>query len=105
VEQETGLINFDKVKEIAAREKPKMVICGASAYSRDWDCPRSHPIKVPRLRFIVTYPIQRPSHLSFSSGGIYSGHADFFNGWRQVALNRLVADCFYYRPRCNQQPR
>src|SRR5689334_20655907 len=37
VEQETGLINFDKVKEIAAREKPKMVICGASAYSRDWD--------------------------------------------------------------------
>ncbi len=37
VEQETGLINFDKVKEIALREKPKMIICGASAYSRDWD--------------------------------------------------------------------
>src|SRR5436190_5497515 len=37
VEQETGLINFDKVMEIAQREKPKMVICGASAYSRDWD--------------------------------------------------------------------
>ena len=37
VEQETGLINFDKVIEIAQREKPKMVICGASAYSRDWD--------------------------------------------------------------------
>ncbi|MFM7854390.1 MAG: serine hydroxymethyltransferase [Flammeovirgaceae bacterium] len=37
VEQETGLIDFDKVMEIAQREKPKMIICGASAYSRDWD--------------------------------------------------------------------
>lgn len=37
VEESTGLINFDKVIEIAKREKPKMVICGASAYSRDWD--------------------------------------------------------------------
>ncbi|MCE2936718.1 MAG: serine hydroxymethyltransferase [Cyclobacteriaceae bacterium] len=37
VEQETGLIDFDKVMDIALREKPKMLICGASAYSRDWD--------------------------------------------------------------------
>lgn len=37
VEKETGLIDFDKVIQIAQREKPKMVICGASAYSRDWD--------------------------------------------------------------------
>lgn len=37
VEQSTGLIDFDKVLEIAKREKPKMIICGASAYSRDWD--------------------------------------------------------------------
>src|SRR3954469_9989604 len=37
VEKETGLINFDKVLETAQREKPKMIICGASAYSRDWD--------------------------------------------------------------------
>ncbi|MBN8653660.1 MAG: serine hydroxymethyltransferase [Cytophagales bacterium] len=37
VEQETGLIDFDKVMETALREKPKMIICGASAYSRDWD--------------------------------------------------------------------
>jgi len=37
VEQETGLIDFDKVKTIAEHEKPKMIICGASAYSRDWD--------------------------------------------------------------------
>ena len=37
VEQETGLIDFDKVMDAALREKPKMIICGASAYSRDWD--------------------------------------------------------------------
>lgn len=37
VEQETGQIDFKKVIEIAQREKPKMIICGASAYSRDWD--------------------------------------------------------------------
>jgi len=37
VEEETGEIDFDKVLEIAQREKPKMIICGASAYSRDWD--------------------------------------------------------------------
>ncbi len=37
VEQETGTIDFDKVLEIAQREKPRMIICGASAYSRDWD--------------------------------------------------------------------
>jgi len=37
VEQSTGLIDFNKVIEIAQREKPKMIICGASAYSRDWD--------------------------------------------------------------------
>jgi glycine hydroxymethyltransferase len=37
VEKETGVIDFDKVIETAKREKPKMIICGASAYSRDWD--------------------------------------------------------------------
>jgi hypothetical protein len=71
------------------------------AYSRNWTCPPSHPVKVPRLRFIVTYPIQVPKHLSLASGGIYSAHADFFNAWRQRALDRLVADCFAYRPACN----
>ena len=37
VEEATGTIDFDKVIETAQREKPKMIICGASAYSRDWD--------------------------------------------------------------------
>jgi glycine hydroxymethyltransferase len=44
VEPETGLINWDKVEEIAKREMPKMIICGASAYSRDWDYARLRSI-------------------------------------------------------------
>jgi glycine hydroxymethyltransferase len=37
VEPETGRIDWEKVKETARREQPKLIICGASAYSRDWD--------------------------------------------------------------------
>ncbi|MCB9197910.1 MAG: serine hydroxymethyltransferase [Flavobacteriales bacterium] len=37
VEKETGRIDFNKIREKAKAEKPKMIICGASAYSRDWD--------------------------------------------------------------------
>jgi len=44
VEQETGLIDWDKVEAIAHAEKPKMIICGASAYSRDWDYARLRAI-------------------------------------------------------------
>jgi glycine hydroxymethyltransferase len=44
VEPDTGLINWDKVEEIALREKPKLIICGASAYSRDWDYARLRAI-------------------------------------------------------------
>jgi len=37
VDRETGLIDYAHLEETARREKPKMIICGASAYSRDWD--------------------------------------------------------------------
>ncbi|MEN9344703.1 MAG: serine hydroxymethyltransferase [Bacteroidota bacterium] len=37
VEESTGTIDFDKVSQIAEREQPKLIICGASSYSRDWD--------------------------------------------------------------------
>jgi glycine hydroxymethyltransferase len=37
VEESTGTIDFDKLIDTAQREKPRMIICGASAYSRDWD--------------------------------------------------------------------
>lgn len=44
VERESGLIDWDKVEEKAHQEKPKMIICGASAYSRDWDYVRLRSI-------------------------------------------------------------
>ncbi|MFT6873150.1 MAG: glycine hydroxymethyltransferase [Roseivirga sp.] len=37
VEKDSGLIDWNKVAETARKEKPQMIICGASAYSRDWD--------------------------------------------------------------------
>lgn len=44
VEQETGKLNYDKIEEIALREKPKMIIAGASAYSREIDYKRFREI-------------------------------------------------------------
>lgn len=44
VDRETGVIDFDKVAETAKKEQPKMIICGASAYSRDWDYERLRAI-------------------------------------------------------------
>ena len=40
VEKETGLVNYEQMEEVARREKPQLIICGASAYSRDWDYAR-----------------------------------------------------------------
>jgi len=37
VDRETGLIDYKKLEQVALKEKPKVIICGASAYSRDWD--------------------------------------------------------------------
>jgi glycine hydroxymethyltransferase len=40
VERESGLVNYTEMEEVARREKPKLIICGASAYSREWDYKR-----------------------------------------------------------------
>ena len=44
VNKETGRVDYDVMEEVAKREKPKMIICGASAYSRDWDYARIRKI-------------------------------------------------------------
>lgn len=44
VEPDSGRIDMDKVAEIARREQPKLIICGASAYARDWDYARFRAI-------------------------------------------------------------
>jgi len=62
VEQETGLINWDTVEEIAVKEKPKLIICGASAYSRDWDYARLRAI-ADQVGAILLADISHPSAL------------------------------------------
>jgi glycine hydroxymethyltransferase len=44
VSKETGRVDYDQMEEIALKEKPKMIICGASAHSRDWDYKRIRTI-------------------------------------------------------------
>jgi glycine hydroxymethyltransferase len=44
VEEETGLIDMDKVEEMAIKAQPKLIVCGASAYARDWDYARFREI-------------------------------------------------------------
>lgn len=44
VDEATGLINYDKIMEVAQREKPQLIIAGASAYSRDMDFKRFREI-------------------------------------------------------------
>lgn len=62
VEEETGLIDWNKVEETAHRERPKMVICGASAYSRDWDYTRLRQI-ADSIGAILLADISHPSGL------------------------------------------
>lgn len=62
VEQETGEIDFDKVVETAQREKPKMIICGASAYSRDWDYEKLRDA-ADRVGALLLADISHPSGL------------------------------------------
>lgn len=44
VDEETGMLNYDKIEEIAKKEQPKLIIAGASAYSRDIDFKRFREI-------------------------------------------------------------
>jgi glycine hydroxymethyltransferase len=44
VKEDTGLVDYDMMEEIALKEKPKMIIGGASAYSREWDYERMRKI-------------------------------------------------------------
>ncbi len=44
VEKDTGIIDMDKVEATAIKEQPKLIICGASAYARDWDYERFRAI-------------------------------------------------------------
>jgi glycine hydroxymethyltransferase len=62
VDKETGLIDYDVMASTARKERPKMIICGASAYSRDWDYKRIRSI-ADEVGAIVLADISHPAGL------------------------------------------
>lgn len=62
VNKETGRVDYDVLEEVARREKPKMIICGASAYSRDWDYARIRKV-ADEIGAIILADISHPAGL------------------------------------------
>ena len=62
VDEETGTLNYDKIQEIAEKEKPKLIIAGASAYSRDMDFKRFREI-ADSVNAILLADISHPAGL------------------------------------------
>jgi len=62
VERETGLIDWDKVENKAKEVRPQLMICGASAYSRDWDYARLRSI-ADEVGALLMADISHPSGL------------------------------------------
>lgn len=62
VEESTGVINYDHVEATAIKEQPKLIICGASAYSRDWDYVRLRAI-ADKVGALLLADISHPSGL------------------------------------------
>jgi len=62
VKEETGTIDYDEMEELALKEKPKMIIAGASAYSRDWDYERMRAL-ADEIGAILMADIAHPAGL------------------------------------------
>lgn len=60
VTKETGMVDYDLMEETARREKPKMIICGASAYARDWDYARIRKV-ADEIGALVLADISHPA--------------------------------------------
>jgi len=62
VKQETGRVDYDMMEEVALREKPKVIVGGASAYSREWDYPRMREI-ADRIGALLMIDMAHPAGL------------------------------------------
>jgi len=62
VHKDTGLVNYEQMEEVARKEKPQLIICGASAYSRDWDYARIRKI-ADEIGALVMADIAHPAGL------------------------------------------
>ena len=63
-------------------------------------CDPAHPIAVPKLTMVVTYPVAGGPGISLASGPAYTEHADFFNAWDQPTLDQLVMRCLVADVKC-----
>ncbi len=62
VKEDSGLVDYDRMEELAIREKPKLIIGGASAYSRDWDYERMRQI-ADRVGALLMIDMAHPAGL------------------------------------------
>lgn len=62
VNKETETVDYDQMEEVALREHPKLIICGASAYSRDWDYARIRKV-ADKIGALVLADISHPAGL------------------------------------------
>ncbi|MBI9032929.1 MAG: serine hydroxymethyltransferase, partial [Bacteroidales bacterium] len=62
VKEETGMVDYDMMEEVALREKPKMIVGGASAYSREWDYKRMREI-ADKIGAILMVDMAHPAGL------------------------------------------
>jgi len=62
VKKETGLVDYDEMEELALKHHPKMIVAGASAYSRDWDYKRMREI-ADKVGALLMYDMAHPAGL------------------------------------------
>jgi hypothetical protein len=66
-----------------------------TATSTGGRCPDSHPTPLPELVLVVDYPAVDPDGIELASGGVGTGHADFWNVWDQAKLETEVRGCLH----------
>ncbi len=72
------------------------------AYALRGRCPAGYPVALPAISLVYRYPVVGAHDFELSSGGVFSGHADFFNAWHQATLTRLVTICLNALRHCGR---
>lgn len=70
-------------------------------------CPLSHPVQIPQIVMHVVYPTSSAAGLTLSTGPtqqgpMFTGHADFLDGWTQSRMDADVAACIDTETRCGE---
>lgn len=119
VKEDTGYVDYDMMEEVALRERPKLIIGGASAYSREWDYARMRKI-ADEIGAIFMVDMAHPAgliaaglldnplkyaHIVTSTthktlrgprGGIILMGKDFENPWGKKHLREKSRKCLHY---------